>query len=120
MTAARVRRDRRGVPKNPTKCGRHSRPEDDPVEASPAQSIPTASARASRTWWAALRDENGSQSDPIAHAPWDLLAREAQFGVTRAGDWLVHVPSMALIAWPDNRTLRAEALAKHASALRRL
>src|SRR4051812_31344043 len=105
MTAARVRRGRRGGPKNLTKHGRHSRPEDDPVEASLAQSIPAARTRASRAWWAAVRDENGIQSDPIAHAPWDLLAREAQFGVTRAGDWLVHVPSMALIAWPDNRTL---------------
>lgn len=90
------------------------------MEASLAQSIQPTRARAQRAWWASVRDENGNQSDPIAHAPWDLLAREAQFGVTRAGDWLVHVPSMALIAWPDNRTLRAETLARHATALRRL
>jgi hypothetical protein len=119
MTAVHARRGRRGLLNHSFKHGRHCRPEDDPLEANLAKPTPSARSRASRAWWAVVRDEHGNQSDPIAHAPWDLLVREAQFGVTRAGDWLVHVPSMALIVWPDNRTFRAETLARHAAALRR-
>lgn len=73
-----------------------------------------------RPWWAALQDAGGHAVDPITWAPWDLLAREAQFGITQEGEWLVHVPSLALVTWPDHRAFREEALSRYAAALRRL
>jgi len=46
--------------------------------------------------------------------------REGQFGLTYQGEWLVHVPRLALVTWSDHRALREEALARYAAALRRL
>lgn len=73
-----------------------------------------------RPWWAALHDEGGRPVEPIAWAPWDLLAREAQFGLTHESEWLVHVPSLALVTWPDHRAFREEALSRYGAALRRV
>lgn len=75
---------------------------------------------ATAPWWAELRDEANQPVDPITWAPWDILSREAQFGITHEGDWLVHVPSLAMVTWPDHRRFRQEALTRYIAGLRRL
>lgn len=61
-------------------------------------------------------DENGRNVDPIVWAPWQLICNEAQFGINRDGQWLVHVPSLGLVTWPTHRSLRSETIARFRSA----
>lgn len=69
------------------------------------------------TWWASLLDENGRPVDPIVFAPWELLIREAEFAVTRGGTWVAHVPSLLLVVWPENRTVRKEAMTRYTASV---
>ncbi len=71
-------------------------------------------------WWRGVKSAEGVSIDPVVWAPWALLAREAQFGIEKGGRWMVHVPSMSLVTWPDHRALRAATLERYELALRRL
>jgi hypothetical protein len=96
------------------RAGRASR---QPVTGGVVANGDMALQRRQPQWWDSLRDEADLPVDPAIYAPWELLIREAEFALTRGGTWVVHVPSLLLVVWPENRSARQEVVTRYCSAV---